>query len=190
MSAILGDSSAANRQPARTPASPFKPTSKPTSRKSLSALPGDTSKAQMNADTTAKTMEELMGSEKGRKRAYSVGGVANAGGKRDLSPRSQARRTAVSLIIPQTFNRIDSRSYRNRENQSSRPPMPLPSSPPNGNHLSRPAFSRPDLQDPRSVLRHTHTRSTLLVPPSQTNQAFHQTKKISLSDPKVVVPST
>lgn len=96
MSHILGDSTAPNRQPAR---SPFKPSAKPTSRKSLSALPRDrdTSNAPMTDAAPTRMMEDPVGGgDKVRKRAYSVGGVA--GGKNQLSPRSQARRTAVSNL--------------------------------------------------------------------------------------------
>jgi hypothetical protein len=191
MSAILGDSTAANRQPARTPASPFKPTSKPTSRKSLSSLPGDTSSTQMGVDATAKSMEETLGQEKGRKRAYSVGGVANAGGKRDLSPRSQARRTAVSGIHTSVESRTDTNPYRNRGNRSSRPPMHLLSFHRNDNHHNRRVSRR---QGPRRLpcdLKHTHTRSTLLVPAEdKKKKASRPTKKTSPSGPKAVVPST
>jgi hypothetical protein len=91
MSSILGDSTAPNRQPR----SPFKPSAKPTSRKSLSALQGEPTNGRtmmMDVAVQAKTVEE--GGEK-RKRAYSVGGVQGQG-KNQLSPRSQARRMAVS----------------------------------------------------------------------------------------------
>jgi hypothetical protein len=92
MSSILGESTALNRQPR----SPFKPSAKPTSRKSLSALQGEPTNAQtmMDLAVQAKTVEE--GGEK-RKRAYSVGGVQGQG-KNQLSPRSQARRMAVSFV--------------------------------------------------------------------------------------------
>lgn len=189
MSAILGDSTAANRQPARTPASPFKPTSKPTSRKSLSALPGDPSSAQMNVDATARTTEDALGSDKGRKRAYSVGGVANVGGKRDLSPRSQARRTAVSGIHALVDTGIDLNTYRNRGNRSSRLPMHLPSFRRNDNPRNRLARLRHGLQRLRYDRKHTHTRSTLLAPlEDKMTKASRRTKKISPSEMKVVVP--
>jgi hypothetical protein len=92
MSSILGDSTVPNRQPR----SPFKPSAKPTSRKSLSALQGEPTNARtmMDLAAQAKTVEE--GGEK-RKRAYSVGGVQGQG-KNQLSPRSQARRVAVSSV--------------------------------------------------------------------------------------------
>lgn len=90
MSTILGDSTAPNRQPP----SPFKPSAKPTSRKSLSALQGEPANARTMSAAQGKTMQED-GGEK-RKRAYSVGGVQGQG-KNQLSPRSQARRVAVSF---------------------------------------------------------------------------------------------
>lgn len=94
MSAVLGESTASNRQGKMPTTSPFKPTSKPTSRKSLSALSGDLSNADMTKDSAK--LDDVTGSAKIRKRAYSVGGVAAGAGGKNLSPRSQARRTAVS----------------------------------------------------------------------------------------------
>ncbi|KAJ9096114.1 hypothetical protein QFC19_007340 [Naganishia cerealis] len=120
MSAVLGESTAANRQGKMATTSPFKPTSKPTARKSLSALSGDSSNADMNKDSTK--LDDMTGSAKIRKRAYSVGGVAvGAPGKKDLSPRSQARRTAKPRkSILKTANAPSVFSPKRQSPQSSR----------------------------------------------------------------------
>ncbi|KAJ9122583.1 hypothetical protein QFC22_002012 [Naganishia vaughanmartiniae] len=119
MSIVLGESTVSNRQGKMPITSPFKPTSKPTSRKSLSALSGDLSNADIAKNSTK--LDDVTGSAKIRKRAYSVGGVAAGAGGKNLSPRSQARRTAKPRkSILKTANAPSVFSPKRQSPQSSR----------------------------------------------------------------------